>query len=98
MIVHLNKFGTTLVFRQYGKEAFAVFQPTLKELKDNEKLELDFEGVATLSPSWGDEFLSPLLQIYGNKLVLLNTTNLSVKATLELLESVNNNKKFKVDS
>ena len=98
MRVHLNKFGTILVFRQNGKEAFAVFQPTLKELKDNEKLELDFEGVATLSPSWGDEFLSPLLQTYGDRLVLLNTTNLSVKATLELLESVNNNKKFKIDS
>lgn len=97
MRVYLNKFGTTLVFRQNGKEAFAVFQPTLKELKDDEKLELGFEGVATLSPSWGDEFLSPLLQTYGDRLVLLNTKNLSVKATLELLESVNN-KKFNVVS
>lgn len=74
-----------------------MFQPTLKELKDNEILELDFEGVATLSPSWGDEFLSPLLRTYGDRLVLLNTKNLSVKATLELLESVNN-KKFNVVS
>jgi hypothetical protein len=97
MRIYLNKFGTTLVFRQNGKEAFAVFQPTLKDLKDDDKLELDFEGVDTLSPSWGDEFLSPLLQIYGNRLVLLNTKNLSVEATLELLESVGD-KKFNIVS
>ena len=97
MKININKFGTTLVFRQNGKEAFAVFQPTLKELKDGDKLELDFEGVDTLSPSWGDEFLSPLLQAYGDRLILLNTKNLSVKATLELLESVSK-KKFNVKS
>lgn len=92
MIVHLNKFGATLVFRQNGKEAFAIFQPTLKDLKDDEKLELNFNGVNTLSPSWGDEFLSPLLRTLGDRLVLLNTKNLSVKATLELLESINDKK------
>jgi hypothetical protein len=52
-------------------------------------LELDFEGVITFSPSWGDEFLSPLVSIYNSRLVLINTRNSSVKATLELLEKIN---------
>ncbi len=85
----MQKFGTTLISRQAGREAFAAFQPQLSELAPDEVLEINFEGVITFSPSWGDEFLSPLVKKYRKKLVLLNTKNLSVKATLELLEEVN---------
>lgn len=90
MKIYLKKFGTTLISRQNGREAFAALQSQLSALKESEKLELDFEGVITFSPSWGDEFLSPLLKQYGLRLVLINTDNLSVKATLEFLEKVNN--------
>ena len=89
MRVELKKFGTTLISRQNGREAFAAFQPRLATLVENENLELDFEGVITFSPSWGDEFLSPLLRQYGSRLILMNTSNPSVKATLELLEKIN---------
>lgn len=89
MKIYLQKFGTTLVSRQTGREAFAALQPQLQELTPNEFLEIDFEGVVTLSPSWGDEFLSPLVKTYPERMVLLNTKNPSVKATLELLEEIN---------
>ena len=89
MRIELKKFGTTLISRQNGREAFSALQPQITVLDDNENLELDFEGVITFSPSWGDEFLSPLLKKYGARLILLNTSNLSVKATLELLEKIN---------
>lgn len=89
MKVELKKFGTTLISRQNGREALAAFQPQLTNLGENEKLELDFEGVITFSPSWGDEFLTPLVKSYENRLILLNTENPSVKATLELLEQIN---------
>lgn len=89
MKIYLKKFGTMLISRQSGREAFAALQPQLSGLKENEKLELDFEGVITFSPSWGDEFLSPLLRQYGSRLILINTDNPSVKATLELLEKIN---------
>lgn len=89
MKIYLQKFGTTLVSRQTGREAFVAFQAQLSEMKSDEVLELNFEGVVTFSPSWGDEFLSPLVKKYGNKLVLFNTQNPSVKATLELLEKIN---------
>ncbi len=89
MRIELKKFGTTLISRQNGREAFAAFQPQLSVLGENENLELDFEGVITFSPSWGDEFLSPLLKQYGSRLSLMNTSNPSVKATLELLENIN---------
>ncbi len=89
MKVELKKFGTTLISRQNGREAFAAFQTQIVALDENENLELDFEGVITFSPSWGDEFLSPLVKKYASRLALINTDNPSVKATLELLEKIN---------
>lgn len=89
MKIELKKFGTTLISRQNGREAFAALQPQITALGENENMELDFEGVITFTPSWGDEFLSPLLKQYGSRIILMNTSNPSVKATLELLEKIN---------
>lgn len=86
MRIELKKFGTTLISRQAGKEALAAFQPILNKLPPGEKLEADFDGVITFSPSWGDEFLTPLLRHFGDHFVLLPTDNPSVTITLELLE------------
>ncbi len=88
MKIYLKKFGNILVSRQAGREAFAALQTQLKDLKDNDNLEIEFEGVVTFTPSWGDEFLSPLTRKYGARLILLNTENPSVKATLKLLEKI----------
>jgi len=92
MKIYLKKFGTTLISRQSGREAFAAFQGRLRELSEGEILEIDFEGVVTFSPSWGDEFLSPLAKQFNERLVFINTDNPSVKATLELLEKINHEK------
>lgn len=86
MIIELKKFGTTLISRQTGREAFSALQPILREVKTDENIEVDFAGVLTFSPSWGDEFLTPLLNMYDKRLILKNTDNLSVQATLEILE------------
>ncbi len=88
MKIELKKFGSTLISRQNGREAFAALQPQLSFLGENENLEFDFEGVITFSPSWGDEFLTPLLKKYEGRAILKNTGNPSVKATLELLEEI----------
>jgi len=92
MIITLQKFGTTLISRQTGREAFSAFKPSLNNVSNDENIEVDFEGVITFSPSWGDEFLTPLLKEYGDKLILKNTKNLSVKATIDLLEQINKRK------
>jgi len=89
MKIELKKFGTTLLSRQAGREAFAALKPSLSELVAGEIIEVDFSDVITFSPSWGDEFLRPLLEDYDNKLILKNTQNPSVKVTLELLEEIN---------
>ena len=89
MKLQLGKFGKTLISRELGSEAFKAFQTTLRELSKDEELEIDFSEVLTLSPSWADEFLSPLLDILGNRLVLLSSDNLSVHATLRILQESN---------
>jgi len=92
MKIELNKFGTTLTSRDGGREALAAFQPSLSMINNDEVVEINFAGVNTFSPSWGDDFLTPLIKMFGQRLILVNTDNLSVKATLDLLESIH---KFK---
>lgn len=89
MKLQLEKFGKTLISRELGSEAFKAVQLTLRELPKNEDLEIDFSGVLTLSPSWADEFLSPLLNQLDDKLVLLPSDNLSVHATIKILQEAN---------
>ncbi len=89
MKLQLEKFGKTLLSRELGSEAFKAFATTLRDIPKEEELEIDFSGVLTLSPSWADEFLSPLLNQRGDKLVLLPSDNLSVNATLKILEEAN---------
>lgn len=92
MLIQLKKFGTTLTSRPAGKEAFAAFQPSLKEIPEGDPVDIDFEGVIVLGPSWADEFISPILDRYKDKAALLNTENPSVKATLELLHNIRSGK------
>ena len=89
MLIVLEKFGKTLTSRQLGSEALKAFQPTLSGILPDESLEIDFSGVLTFSPSWADEFLTPLLGQLGDRLVLLPSDNLSVQATVKLLEEIN---------
>lgn len=95
MIITIAKFGTVLTSRQAGKEAFSAFLPTLTNLDAQEKIVVDFEGISTFSPSWGDEFLTPLQKQFDDRVTLKNTTNPSVALTISTLERING-AKFKM--
>jgi len=88
MIIELKKFGNLLTSRQFGKEALSAISFQLPQ-NNNEEVIIDFSDVSTFSPSWGDEFLSPLQKKYQNNLILKNTDNPSVRATIEILEETN---------
>lgn len=88
MKIFLEKFGSTLVSRQTGREAFAALQPLLLDLQEDEELVLDCAGTITLSPSWADEFLTPLLKSYGKRFILERTENASIQATKKILEEI----------
>jgi hypothetical protein len=94
MKIYIKKFGNMLVSRPAGKEASLAYAPLLKDISQDEPIEVDFDGVMVMSPSWGAEFLDPLLLQFDERLVLENTKNPSVQATLEFLEETYH-KKFK---
>jgi hypothetical protein len=97
MIIFFKKFGTTLNGRQFGRESFAAFDSSLENIGKDENVIVDFDGVVTFTPSWGDEFLNPLVSKFGKRLILKNTKNPSVQASLKILEEVYK-KKFKIQS
>ena len=85
MIIEVRKFGTTLVSRPSGKEAWLAFQPVLNTVPEHEEIIVDFADVGVLTPSWADEFLMPLRSRFGKRVTLVNLDNASVKATLAIL-------------
>ena len=86
MIIELSKFGNTLTSKQEGQEAWLAFQSTLHTVDSKETIEISFDDVLTFSPSWADEFITPLKRKFGDRIILHKTNNPSVKATLEILE------------
>jgi hypothetical protein len=88
MKIDLKKFGELLISRPAGKEAFLAARAYLfSALKPGEQIVIDFEGVKVLSPSWADEFVTRLKQLYPeNKLTFENATNPSVEATLAAIK------------
>ena len=88
MNIELKKYGTTLVFRDRGEEAYKAFLSNFVEPPQTENVLIDFAGVTTFSPSWGDEFLTPLSKKYKERLLLKKTDNPSVRETLDILTKV----------
>jgi hypothetical protein len=90
MVIDINKFGAILTSRQLGKEALAAFLPNFQNISNAEKIYVNFDDVDVFSPSWGDEFLTALYKKFGDRLVLKESANGSVKASIEMLEEANN--------
>ena len=71
--------------RPAGREAYLALSAYLiKGVDRQELLEIDFEGVKVLTPSWADEVITKLAQEFPN-IKLLNTQNSTVQATLKTL-------------
>lgn len=82
--IYLRKFGTVLVSRPAGLEAFNAIRPTLDTTTS---VQIDFDGVLTVTPSWFDEFLTQLAEYMQGQVELLPTANASVIAILPVLSS-----------
>ena len=85
MITQLKKVGPTLISRPSGKDALLAFTPMFDQISENEDIIVDFTGVMVLTPSWADEFLTPLSKRFDERLKLQKTENPSVKVTLSIL-------------
>ncbi len=86
-IIQLKKFGSVLVSRPAGREAFQAIRPTLDA---NIPIQIDFSDVVTVTPSWFDEFLTNLAEFANGKVELLPTKNASVLASLPVIGAERN--------
>ncbi len=80
--IQLKKFGNVLVSRPLGLEAFNAIRP---QLNPEIPIQIDFDQVLTITPSWLDEFLTHIADFSKGKVELLPTTNPSVLAALPVL-------------
>jgi len=87
----MRKFGDILTSRPAGKEAYLSARAYILPKESNEEIILDFAGVKVLAPSWGDEFISKIIEEYQGKVSLEHTENISVKATLDILKKLTQN-------
>ena len=87
MKIELRKFGDILISRPAGREAGLAIKAYFKP-KPHEKIELDFDGVLAVGPSWLDEVLTLLRAEYGrDRVICLPTQNASVIEALKVIDS-----------
>lgn len=89
MRIDVSKFGTTLISRPAGRDAFLSASAYNIPKEGDETIELDFSNVAVLTPSWADEFVQGLRDAFGvSRVRIIEGNNLSVKTTFETLRAV----------
>lgn len=89
MKLDMKKFGSVLISRPAGREAALVALAYSLPKVGDETIELDFTGVAVLTPSWTDEFLQTLTkQIPKERIKVLECENASVKMTMKTIREV----------
>ncbi|MBI5630996.1 MAG: STAS-like domain-containing protein [Elusimicrobia bacterium] len=87
MKIKVKKYGEILTSRPAGKEA-ALAMKAYQRPAGNEKIELDFEGVLSVGPSWLDEVLSALRREYGrDRVICLPSKNPSVIESLKVIDA-----------
>ena len=80
----MSSFGDILISRPAGKEALLGAKAYIfEDIPTTATITLDFANVNVLAPSWADEFISGLKEIYTNTIEYINTSNPSVKASLK---------------
>lgn len=88
MKIKINKFGTMLISRPAGKEAAAIMLSSFKPTNDQEPIELDFTGVDVIAPSWLDEVLTTLNDVYKDRVKCLDSGNITLRESLKIINSL----------
>jgi len=86
MKIELKKFGEILTSRPAGKDAWLAASAYILPNVGQDKIEIDFTEVAVLSPSWADEFFTPLQSKYAGQVIFLPSDNPTVQATLKIIK------------
>ena len=86
MKIPIKQYGEILNSRPAGREAALAMKARIAPAP-GEPIELDFEGVLSVGPSWLDEVLGSLRKDYGkDRVVCLPTNNPSVIESLRVID------------
>lgn len=86
MKINMKEYGTILTSRPAGREASLVLLSNLHP-EPGESIELDFNGVISVGPSWLDEVLISLRDRFGrDRIVCLPSGNPSVLQSLKIID------------
>ena len=88
MRIEIKKFGKLLISRPAGKEAASVMLSSFKPQTDGELIELDFTDVDVIAPSWLEEVLNSLQDVYGNRVVCKESKNSSLNESLKVIRDL----------
>lgn len=87
MTIQIKRFGEILTSRPEGREAALIL--LANDLRNPpSSLDLDFEGVLVMTPSWLGEFLLTLEGSSIKGFHFLHTENASVKSSIEIIEEM----------
>lgn len=87
MKIAMKNFGAILVSRPAGREAALAALSYLAWPPPTDTIELDFEGVKVLAPSWADEFVNGLKEKLKNPIKILDADNPSVIESFKIIHS-----------
>lgn len=86
MRIDVSKFGSVLISRPAGREAFLATRAYIIPKEGSEPIELDFSNVQVLTPSWADEFVRGLKSEFGSDRVrIIEGSNITVQDTFETI-------------
>ena len=91
MTLQMIKFGNILNSRPAGREAVLRAKQIINGSNDAEGIILDFSEVQVLTPSFADEFINGLKELYQNKKITFkgvtnNTINNDTLSALGFLQ------------
>ena len=88
MKIQIKRFGEFLTSRPEGREAALLV--LANELRERSSaLEIDFEGVLVMTPSWLSEFRNTLLEKGVKGIAFLPSSNGSVQESIRFVELEN---------
>ena len=77
-----------LISRPAVKEAASIILSSFKPATEQELIELDFTGVDVIAPSWLDEVISTLDDVYKGRIKCLDSGNATLRESLKVIRSL----------
>ena len=86
MKLSLKKFGAILTSRPEGREAALICLAYEADIKNATSVNLDFEGIIVMTPSWLSEFVQTLKEKGIVQIEFLPSENPTVTSSIEFIE------------